>query len=145
MIVCFLIYVIKSIVTLVTFQRNKYMTAETFKTGFGIRNKRKWDTLIQPRIYVQYFVESAFRSFLYLFYEHSHVVRVKWRVKVSLINISHIHGRKKTTSTWHLTLLENFTVMLIGSKNSESDVRSITIHAIQSWSDRNDSSWKLIL
>ena len=41
--------------------------------------------------------------------------------------------------------LENFTVIFIWSKNSESDVKSITMHAIQSSSNQNDSSWKLIL
>ena len=41
--------------------------------------------------------------------------------------------------------LENFTVIYIWSKNSESDVKSITIHAVQSLSNQNDSSWKLIL
>ena len=41
--------------------------------------------------------------------------------------------------------LENSTVIFILSKNSESDVKSITIHTVQSLSNQNDSSWKLIL
>ena len=36
--------------------------------------------------------------------------------------------------------LENFTVIFIRSKNSESDVKSIAIHAVQSVSNQNDSS-----
>ena len=40
---------------------------------------------------------------------------------------------------------ENFITNLFWSKNVKSDVKSITIHSLQSWSNQNDSSWKLKL
>ena len=68
-----------AIVGLVTFRRNKYMTVRTFKLGSRTRKKRKWDVLIQPRKYFQYFVDLRkvyFRSFLHLFYVYFCVLRV---------------------------------------------------------------------
>ena len=47
---------------------------------------------------------------------------------------------------FHMTFdLENFTVIFIWSKNSKFGVTFIMIHAVQSLSNQNDSSWKLIL
>ena len=90
------------IVGLVTFRRNKYVTAEVLKTGSGTRNKRKWDVLIQPRIYLQYFVDPRKKVFSTSFVP---VLRVFYRFTcknggfwVFFINIGH------TTSTWHLIL-----------------------------------------
>ena len=40
---------------------------------------------------------------------------------------------------------ENFITNLFWSKNVKSDVKSITIYLLQSWSNQNDSSWKLKL
>ena len=49
-------------------------------------------------------------------------------------------------NNFHMTFdLENFAVIFIWSKNSKSDVKSITMHAVQSWSNQNDLSSKLIL
>ena len=50
-------FVFSTIVGLVTFRRNKYMTVRGFKIGSGTRKKRKSDVLIQPRNYFQYFVD----------------------------------------------------------------------------------------
>ena len=40
---------------------------------------------------------------------------------------------------------ENYRTNLLCSKNIKSDVKSIAIHSLESWSNQNDSSWKLKL
>ena len=100
-----------SIVGLVTFRRNKYMTVETFKTGSWTRNKRKWDTVVYSSnlgyifnilsIWEKSVFSTIFVPVLRVFSRFTCKNGGFW---VFSINIGHIHGRKKTTSTWHLIL-----------------------------------------
>ena len=60
-----------TIVDLVTFLRNKYVTVEGVKIGSRIWKKVKWDLLHKPRMYIQYF-----RPFSWCFYVYFSVLRV---------------------------------------------------------------------
>ena len=96
------------IVDLVTFLRNKYVTVEGVKIGSTIW--KKWNGIYSTNLEYIFNILSIWEKSVFstIFVP---VLRVFSRFTcknggfwVFFINIGHIHGRKKTTSTWHLIL-----------------------------------------
>ena len=97
-----------SVVGLVTFRRNKYMTVRTFKLGSGTRkngNQMYSSNLGSIFNILSIWEKSVFSTiFVPVLRVFSRFTCKNGGFWVFFTNIGHIHGRKKTTSTWHLIL-----------------------------------------
>ena len=91
-----------TIVDLVTFHSNKYLTVEGVKIGSGIWKKVKWDLLNKPRMYFQYFVDLRKSVFSFIFIMFLRVFWCftckYWEFSVFFINMGHVQGPKNISS-----------------------------------------------